>query len=683
MSQSDLVGKVLHDTHRIVRKIGTGGMGSVYEAAHVRLKKSRFAIKVLHAGMVENKTLYARFQQEAEIASELGHPNIVSVTDFYTDRGLPCMVMEYLAGEDLGARLKRDTTLPPAETASMVQQVASALQAVHDRGIIHRDMKPANIFLVDAEQGKPSVKVLDFGISKIRDSSMGLTGVDTVLGTPHFMSPEQAEGANDQIDHRTDIFSLGTITYLALTGKVPFDGASMPLVIHAICTKEAAPISSLAPDLPHGVAQVLERAMAKLPDERYQKVSEFGLDLTLALGAGGPLAAVSTGPVKPEEELDEDQLEDMSQTMAWSRDSEPGQGDAEGPGSAAEDATKKHHQTEVFGIDEILEGASTDGAPDAQGPPAADEDEDDEDDEEEFGDDLMATVLDTDMGEFMAKHAGLDDVVPEPEAPAAVPTQTTLTGAAGEREGSSARKQPAKKNTLPLILMVLVGLAALAGAGVLLSGKGSDPPSAAASGAAAKAAPRAPASKAPREQPKPTAAEPKQEQQAPPPTAPTKTEPEVQQPAPAPAAAPAPAPAPETGARAKKRRKKSAAVASGKVGFLVVASHPQALIYVDGQTTGRKTPVMPSNPLALSPGRHRVSLEVGSKTFGFTVRIKPGEVTQLNKRLPIKKSTKKSGRRGAVRSGDWVDPFKDRKKKRRRKRGKPKKPTTKAPFGDL
>ena len=282
MGHDPLIGKVLHDSHRIVRLIGTGGMGAVYEATHVRLKKQRFAIKVLHAEKLGNEKILTRFQREAEIATEIGHPNIVSVTDFYeTEEGQPCMVMEFLAGEDLGVTLSRDGKLPVPDVIDIVRQVGSALEAVHQQGVVHRDLKPANIFMVATADGRPKVKVLDFGISKIRDS--GLTGEDAVLGTPHYMSPEQGAGSSRDVDRRTDVFALGTICYQMLTGKLPFDGATLPAVIRKICTAEPEPVSSLAPELPSAVDPVFARALTKSRDDRYQQAVAFAADLGDAL----------------------------------------------------------------------------------------------------------------------------------------------------------------------------------------------------------------------------------------------------------------------------------------------------------------------------------------------------------------------------------------------------------------
>ena len=288
MSKDPLVGAVLHDTHEVVRLIGQGGMGAVYEAVHKRLRNQRFAIKVLHAKMMENKKIFARFQREAEIATAVGHPSIVYVLDFYeTDDGRPCMVMEFLEGEDLGQRLEREDRIMPAdEVLRIMEQVGGALQAVHDKGVIHRDMKPANIFLVKAPDGEQRIKVLDFGISKMKDCNTQLTGDHSVLGTPHYMSPEQGEGQVKDVDHRTDIFALGTICYQMLSGTVPFDGPTLPGVIYKICHVDPEPVTERVEDLPKAVHQVLVKALAKKREDRYQQAMDFVDDLKAALTGG-------------------------------------------------------------------------------------------------------------------------------------------------------------------------------------------------------------------------------------------------------------------------------------------------------------------------------------------------------------------------------------------------------------
>ena len=298
MASDSLVGRVLHDTHKILRLVGRGGMGAVYEAHHVRLIKKRYAVKVLDLRQAEDKTNYVRFRREAEIVTDLGHPNIVEVLDFYETRdGRVCTVMEYLEGEDLAAVLKREGKLQPWQVVEIATQVGSALRAVHEKGIVHRDLKPANIFISSGAAGGLRVKVLDFGISKIRDSS-SLTGDRMVLGTPHYMAPEQAEGKVGELDHRTDIFALGTLCYEMLSGRLPFEAPSLLGVIRKICDKPHPKLSSQMPGLGPDVDQVIDQALAKDKKERYPRADLFVVALKVALEAS-PIACapgLSTGP---------------------------------------------------------------------------------------------------------------------------------------------------------------------------------------------------------------------------------------------------------------------------------------------------------------------------------------------------------------------------------------------------
>jgi len=299
MSDDPLIGKVLHDTHEVLRLIGKGGMGSVYEARHIHLNKS-FAVKVLDPRFAENDTVFARFKREALIASSIGHPAIVQVSDFYLhEDGRPCMVMEYMEGQDLGEVLKERKSLPPEEVVEIVEQVAGALQAVHDQDIVHRDMKPGNIFLVKTTDGTTQAKVLDFGISKIKNPEDGvdtLTAAATILGTPHFMSPEQALGEVGDVDWRTDIFALGTICYYALCGKLPFNAPSLHGVLVKIQTMEPPPITGLATGLTGKAHLALQKAMAKEKTDRYDRVEEFAADLKAGLAVPAPASEEAETP---------------------------------------------------------------------------------------------------------------------------------------------------------------------------------------------------------------------------------------------------------------------------------------------------------------------------------------------------------------------------------------------------
>jgi eukaryotic-like serine/threonine-protein kinase len=270
-------GTVVAETYQIVRLLGQGGMGAVWEAKHLRLPDKRVVVKVLLFGATDAVTL-ARFRREAEIASRLAHPNIVQVLDFNTlPDGAPFIVLELLQGESLAARLARSR---PSfeETLPIVTQIGSALATAHREGIVHRDLKPDNVFLcptpLDGEM-RDVVKLLDFGISKMRDAKTVLTQDAALMGTPQYMAPEQATGRNDQIDARTDIFAFGAVVFEMLAGRPPFLGDTLAAVIHAVVYAPTPPLRDLAPDTPPAVAAAVERALAKERDARFPDVGSF------------------------------------------------------------------------------------------------------------------------------------------------------------------------------------------------------------------------------------------------------------------------------------------------------------------------------------------------------------------------------------------------------------------------
>ena len=285
-SQDRLVGTVLGGSYRLDRIVGEGGMGKVYAATHLRLANKRFAVKVLHAGANDNSTAYARFRREAEIATRIGHPHIVEVVDFnVTEEGQPFMVMELLDGEDLHDLLSRTKRLVPDVLIRVIGQVADALQAAHDRGVVHRDLKPENIFLSRTPDGPAQVKLLDFGLSKIRHARSAVTRENQVFGTPYYMSPEQASGEVDQIDHRTDVFALGVIAYRCLTGVFPFDAPTPVGVLYQVCHSELVPPSQVVQGVSRLVDRVVGKALDKERDARYPSVRAFADDLIRALAA--------------------------------------------------------------------------------------------------------------------------------------------------------------------------------------------------------------------------------------------------------------------------------------------------------------------------------------------------------------------------------------------------------------
>jgi eukaryotic-like serine/threonine-protein kinase len=233
---------VLNGTYRIVRLVGKGGVGEVYEAVHDRLTKKRFAVKVLLEELSGRKDVIDRFQREADVLSDLGHPNIVEIFDFaQTADGVSYLVMEFIDGVDLAEEIRLHGPMPPKKAANVVGQLASALDAVHSRGIIHRDLKPGNVILTRKPGHDEVVKILDFGIAKVREATVELTRQDAILGTPQYMAPEQASGHLGEIDERTDQFSLAAIAYELVTGEPPFGGKDAASILFRVVHEPPSP----------------------------------------------------------------------------------------------------------------------------------------------------------------------------------------------------------------------------------------------------------------------------------------------------------------------------------------------------------------------------------------------------------------------------------------------------------
>ncbi len=289
------LGSILADRYRVVRLIGQGGMGRVYEAQHVTVSR-RFAVKVMEPAYAAHPDSLRRFENEAKLAGSLEHPNLVAVTDFgRAGDGLPYLVMEFLEGQDCG-RLMRDLgALPVARAASIACQACRGLAVVHRAGAVHRDLKPENLFLTAAGDGSDLVKVLDFGIAKILpDEAPSLTG-SAILGTCYYMAPEQAVRSH-AVDARADIWSLGVVLYQMLSGQRPFAGESTVEVLTAILRADPPPLATLRPDLPAELVAVIERAMSKLPGGRQRDVTVLERELApFARGqSDGP--AIIPGP---------------------------------------------------------------------------------------------------------------------------------------------------------------------------------------------------------------------------------------------------------------------------------------------------------------------------------------------------------------------------------------------------
>jgi eukaryotic-like serine/threonine-protein kinase len=268
-------GEVLQGTYRVVGRIATGGMGDVYEVSHARLA-GRYALKLLRASAFEKPGALARFRREAQIVSGLRHPNVVSVIDFdQAEDGRPYLVMELLEGESLESRLQRVGRMTVAETMPIVRQIAAALSAAHAVGIVHRDLKPANVLLVraDGHQGD-FVKLVDFGVAKAKNPELNLTTDGMLMGTPHYLAPEQARGEPD-LDGRVDEFALAAIVYEMLSGEIAFEGDDIASVVFQITQGEPPRLSDPGGWLNPRFDAALRRALAKEPSQRFASVAEF------------------------------------------------------------------------------------------------------------------------------------------------------------------------------------------------------------------------------------------------------------------------------------------------------------------------------------------------------------------------------------------------------------------------
>jgi eukaryotic-like serine/threonine-protein kinase len=270
------VGTVLDGAYRLTRLLGQGAMGTVYEGHHTGAGK-RVAVKVMHRELLAYPELAARFRREAKVTSELAHPNVVSVFGFgVTPAGQPYLVMEFLDGEDLQTRLERVGPLPPETVLQLVNQVASGLAAAHAAGVVHRDLKTDNVFLVRAPEDAVLAKVVDFGLSKVlKTSATKLTVARAVFGTPEFMAPEQAEGRQDAIDHRSDQWSLACLAWFSWTACLPFTGPDVNATLNQVISAIPTPPSPTAPRIPPEVDKVLRRALSRRRSDRFPTIRAF------------------------------------------------------------------------------------------------------------------------------------------------------------------------------------------------------------------------------------------------------------------------------------------------------------------------------------------------------------------------------------------------------------------------
>lgn len=302
---ASLVGATLDGRYELVSHLATGGMGAVFRARHVHLRKD-VAVKVLRPDLCSSPEIVERFRREAEIASALEHENIVRVTDFgRTTDGYLFLVMELLGGESLFDRLRREGSLPPEEAVPILWQICAGLEAAHAMGVVHRDLKPENVFLVRTSSGREVAKLLDFGIAKITDPPDGsTTQAGMVVGTPEYLAPEQAMGG--AVDARADLYAVGLIAWRILAGRHPFKADDARGLLMMQATKPVPPLTEPRPDLGAWPALVgaVARACAKEPTERPQSAAELRDLLEVSLGpafvrppGGTPAPPLSLSPV--------------------------------------------------------------------------------------------------------------------------------------------------------------------------------------------------------------------------------------------------------------------------------------------------------------------------------------------------------------------------------------------------
>lgn len=303
-SNDERVGTMVASRYQVRRVVADGGMGRVYEALDLQ-EKCRVAVKMLHADVAGDPVSVERFKREFEVSKQLPHDNIIEVRDFQREGNTYALVMEFLDGEELRTVLQREKTITPGRVVRMVSQIAIGLDPAHAHKLVHRDLKPDNVFLCGTREGD-QVKILDFG--SVKDKSAGakkLTMLGTTIGSPYYMAPEQAQGL-ETLDHRADVWAVAAIVYESLTGTVPFAGNNGPTILLNIMTKDPVPPSEVgkhaAIPVPPTVDAVIEEAFVKNPAGRIPSCGELANRLGKAFGLEGDFRQWA---VTPQHVLDE------------------------------------------------------------------------------------------------------------------------------------------------------------------------------------------------------------------------------------------------------------------------------------------------------------------------------------------------------------------------------------------
>jgi serine/threonine protein kinase len=268
------LGMTLADRYLIKRRIGSGAMGAVYEAEHEILGRT-VAVKILHRRLGDDGDLMKRFMNEARAVGGIRHPNVVESYDVaVTPDGLPFLVLEYIDGHSLSREIRESGPMSPERAVRVLSQVAAALHAAHERGIVHRDVKPGNVMLLEGDV----VKVLDFGISKFGAKDVFDTSQGQIIGSPHYMAPEQVVNVAN-VDRRADIYALGAVLYEMLSGVPPFEGMSFPAILQHVVREEPRALEDLVPSMDPSIAAVVRRAMSKKPEDRFSTAPELAMEL--------------------------------------------------------------------------------------------------------------------------------------------------------------------------------------------------------------------------------------------------------------------------------------------------------------------------------------------------------------------------------------------------------------------
>jgi serine/threonine-protein kinase len=282
MSSKSDIGTVISGRYEVVRLLGEGASGAVFQGRD-RQERQRVAVKVLHADLLESDEVVARFFREMRAAERIQHPGVVRFRDSgLTEDGRPYLVQEFLHGQDMEQAMAAGSLSLP-EIFEIALKLLDALGAVHAAGLVHRDVKPENVFLLHDEFGTTLVKLVDFGIVKSRQGSVAqLTGAGCTVGTPHYMSPEQAQGAD--VDARADLWSVGVVLFEALTGRLPFHAENPLVLLSLIVTHDAPSIATYRFDLPAGLLAVVDRALKRDRRDRWQSAEEMAKALRAGVG---------------------------------------------------------------------------------------------------------------------------------------------------------------------------------------------------------------------------------------------------------------------------------------------------------------------------------------------------------------------------------------------------------------